>query len=96
MQDKELTARKRGPAGARHKVRAMRQGGKTGPKRYRVWIAAVSDWQPQYCTDVPPTAVAIEPAEEGTMSARQAAGYIEAFNRGSSAGIPRSGPSPSP
>jgi hypothetical protein len=59
----------------------MRQDGKTGPNRYRVWIAAVSDWQPQECTDVPPNAVAIEPAEEGTMSVRQAVGYVRAFNR---------------
>jgi hypothetical protein len=31
--------------------------------------------------DVPPAAVAIEPAEEGAMSARRAAGYVRAFNR---------------
>ena len=81
MLDRELTARRRGPAGARRKGRAVRQGGKTGPKRYRVWITAVSDWQPRDLSDLPPTAVAIEPAEEGTLSARQAAGYIRAFNR---------------
>ena len=81
MLEQELAARQPGPAGVRHKGCALRRAGKTGLKRYRVWIAAVSDWQPQECTDVPPTAVAIEPAEEGTMSSRQAAGYCQAFNR---------------
>jgi hypothetical protein len=89
MLEQELAARQRGPAGARHKGRAMRRGGKTGLKRYRVWIAAVSDWQPRECTDVPPTAVAIEPAEEGTMTSRQAAGYVRAFNRTLLGGRPK-------
>jgi len=49
--------------------------------RYRVWIAAYHDWQPAGGQDVPPQAVALEPAEEGTMSARQARRYVAAFNR---------------
>jgi len=49
--------------------------------RYRVWIVAYRDWMPESYCDVPPDAVAIEPAERGTMSARQAARYVEAFNR---------------
>ena len=49
--------------------------------RYRVWIAAYRGWRPKSYCDVPPDAVAIEPAERGTMSARQAARYVEAFNR---------------
>ena len=49
--------------------------------RYRVWIARVADWQPRSCADVPPTAAAVEPAETGTLSARQAARYVRAFNR---------------
>lgn len=51
------------------------------PKRYRVWIVAYRDWMPESYRDVPPEAVAIEPAERGNMSARQAARYVEAFNR---------------
>ena len=31
--------------------------------------------------DVPAGAIAVEPAERGTMSARQARRYVEAFNR---------------
>jgi hypothetical protein len=81
MLNKELAARRSQPARARHKTRVTRQAGKTGRQRYRVWIAAVSDWQPRDYADVPPTAVAIEPAEEQTMSARQAARYCRAFNR---------------
>jgi len=51
---------------------------------YRVWIAAYRNWRPESYRDVPPPeAVALEPAETGTMSARQAARYVEAFNRAS-------------
>jgi len=57
-----------------------RRGGVT-PKRYRVWIARIAGWEPNSCGDVPPTACAIEPAENGTLSARQAARYVRAFNR---------------
>jgi hypothetical protein len=49
--------------------------------RYRVWIAAYQQWQPANCQDVPPQAIALEPAEQGTMSARQARRYVAAFNR---------------
>jgi hypothetical protein len=46
-----------------------------------VWIAAYDRWQPRGCGDVPPEAVALEAAEAGTMSAAEAAAYVEAFNR---------------
>jgi hypothetical protein len=81
MPDQELTAANPRPPVATPTARAERQAGKIGLRRYRVWIAAVSGWQPRKCLDVPPTAVAIEPAEEGTMSARRAAAYVRAFNR---------------
>ena len=56
--------------------------GSQGPScRFRVWIVAYRHWQPPSCSDVPPDAVALEPAEEGTLSARQAARYVQAFNR---------------
>jgi hypothetical protein len=54
---------------------------RAGPVCYRVWIAAYEDWQPRHCRDVPPESVALEPAEEGTMSAQQAARYVGAFNQ---------------
>jgi hypothetical protein len=68
------------------RIRPARRWSKTrcgpGPTtRYRVWIASYKDWAPQNCRDVPPDAVASEPAEPGTMSAAQAARYVEAFNR---------------
>ena len=50
-------------------------------RRFRVWIVRYDDWQPEDLRCVPPCAVALEPAERGTMSARQAAAYAEAFNR---------------
>ena len=38
-------------------------------------------WRPGGLGDVPAGAVAIEPAERQTMTARQAQRYVEAFNR---------------
>ena len=52
-----------------------------GQPRFRVWIAEYDHWQPHDHRDVPPVAVAMEPAEEGVMSPTQAAVYVEAFNR---------------
>jgi len=49
--------------------------------RYRVWITSCGNWGSEDYGDVPPDAVAIEPAERGTMSAREAACYVRAFNR---------------
>ncbi len=54
--------------------------------RFRVWIAGGQHGAGQHGTDVgrpgvSPAAVALEPAEEGTMSAEQAVAYVEAFNR---------------
>ena len=54
--------------------------------RYRVWIAGYRDWKPEGLRDVPPDGVALEPAEKGDFSARQAARYVEAFNRAALAG----------
>lgn len=56
------------------------------PGRYRVWLAAYQHSAPQRDSDVPPDAVALKPAEPGTMSARQAARYVRAFNRAARAG----------
>lgn len=50
-------------------------------RRFRVWIVRYEEWQPEDLHCVPPCAVALEPAEQGTMSGRQAALYAEAFNR---------------
>jgi hypothetical protein len=49
--------------------------------RYRVWIVRYEGGRPGGWRDVPPGAIAIEPAERGTMTARQARRYVEAFNR---------------
>ena len=49
--------------------------------RFRVWIVRYDGWEPQNPRDHPPAAVAVEPAENGTMTARQAGAYTEAFNR---------------
>ena len=48
--------------------------------RYRVWIVRYEGWRPGAWHDVPAGAVAVEPAEPGTMSVRQAGRYVEAFN----------------
>ena len=49
--------------------------------RYRVWIVRYEGLPPANWHDVPAGALAIEPAEEGTMTGRQARRYVEAFNR---------------
>jgi hypothetical protein len=53
----------------------------TSACRFRVWILRYDQWEPQSLRDWPPRATAVEPAEPGTMSARAAATYVEAFNR---------------
>ncbi len=64
----------------RQQRRAARLGGgqATG---FRVWIAACGNWQPKHAHDWPSEATAMEPAEEGVLSAHQAACYVKAFNR---------------
>ena len=49
--------------------------------RHRVWIVRYEGWRPGGLGDVQVGAVAIEPAERQTMTARQAQRYVEAFNR---------------
>jgi hypothetical protein len=60
--------------------------------RYRVWIATYGGGQPVDRRDAPPDAVAVEPAEEGTFSAREAARYVEVFNRAAAARAAAGGP----
>ena len=54
--------------------------------RYRVWIVRYEGWRPVAWHDLPPGAIAIEPAERGTMTPRKARQYVEAFNRVAQAG----------
>jgi hypothetical protein len=54
---------------------------RTLENRCRVWIVRYGEFVPTGWHDVPPGAVAIEPAEGHAMTARQARRYVEAFNR---------------
>jgi hypothetical protein len=54
--------------------------------RYRVWIVRYEGWRPSQWHDVPPDAVAVEPAEPGAMTGRRAQKYVEAFNRATQSG----------
>lgn len=56
-------------------------GGWAMKTRYRVWIVRYEGRQPDVWLGVPAGAVAVEPAERRTMTARQARPYVEAFNR---------------
>lgn len=47
---------------------------------YRLWISRYEGWAPNRWDDVPPEAVALEPAVEGVYSAAQAAAFVEGFN----------------
>lgn len=49
--------------------------------RYRIWIAGYDDWQPSDWHDVPPRAIALEPADTFALSAAQAQSFLEGFNR---------------
>ena len=52
------------------------------PQHYRVWIVQFDRCEPVRPDEVPAArAVALEPAEEGTMPAAEARAYVEAFNR---------------
>jgi hypothetical protein len=57
-------------------------------ERFRVWIVAYEGPRPADWRAAPGQAVAVEPAETGTMSARQAGLYVEAFNRSAAASQP--------
>ena len=54
---------------------------KAGENRCRVWIVRYGEAAPTGWHDVPPGAVAIEPAERHAMTASRAKRYVEAFNR---------------
>jgi hypothetical protein len=58
-----------------------RAGEPTPGPLYRIWIAEVRDWQPVHWYDVPPAAIAWQPAEAGCFAADHACGYLESFNR---------------
>ncbi len=48
---------------------------------FRVWIARYEKWQPDSWDQLPPRAVAVEPADASPMSAREAIRFLEGFNR---------------
>lgn len=56
-------------------------GGGRLARQYRVWIVRYPRKAPKRYTQTPADAIAQEPAENDTMSARQAARYVAAFNR---------------
>ena len=58
----------------------MNDGQGRGPQLFRIWIADCSDWRPSGWNDVPPRAVALEPAEEGCLRADEAREFLAAFN----------------
>jgi hypothetical protein len=54
---------------------------RAGENRCRVWIVRYGEAAPAGWHDIPPGAVAIEPAERNAMTASRAKRYVEAFNR---------------
>ena len=59
----------------------MGRRAKAVDNRCRVWIVRYEEAAPAGWHDIPPDAVAIEPAERHVMTASQAKRYVEAFNR---------------
>ena len=47
---------------------------------YRLWISRYDGWAPNRWDDIPPEAVALEPAIDGVYSSAQAAAFVEGFN----------------
>jgi hypothetical protein len=58
----------------------MKETGDAPLQLYRIWIAGYDDWQPTDWHDVPPRAIALEPAEASALSAAQARSFLEGFN----------------
>jgi hypothetical protein len=54
-----------------------------------VWIVQYQGWRPNDLRDTPADAIAVEPAERGTMTVGQAREYVEAFNRAAQSGPQR-------
>ena len=51
------------------------------PQLYRIWISRYQDWQPGDWREVPPGAIAIEPAQTVPLPAEEARAFLEGFNR---------------
>ena len=65
--------------GPEKRTRANPVRGQTA--EYRVWITRYGGRAPENLAQVPADALALEPAEGGTMSAHEATRYVAAFNR---------------
>lgn len=52
-----------------------------GNRRYRVWIVVTKDWRPEGWRDVPRCAKVVEAATAASLSAEDAALFVEGFNR---------------
>jgi hypothetical protein len=53
----------------------------TSQQLFQVWIVAYENWQPAAWNDVPPRAVALEPAEPALLTAVEAAQFVAGFNQ---------------
>ncbi|MGD9645211.1 MAG: hypothetical protein AB7U73_05830 [Pirellulales bacterium] len=47
---------------------------------FRVWLVGFEQWQPTAWYDMPPRAVAIEPADDACMSPDEATLFVQGFN----------------
>jgi hypothetical protein len=59
----------------------MKRRNKAEMLQYRVWIVHHEPFQPANWHAIPPSAVAVEPAEPEAMTEPHARRYVEAFNR---------------
>ena len=59
----------------------MTTSARFAPTRFRVWLARCNRSEPGAAGDPSLGAVALEPAEEGTMSCPEAQAYVATFNR---------------
>jgi hypothetical protein len=60
----------------------MNDPGAPRSQLYRIWkVRCPSSWQPTAWDELPPTALALEPAEPGALSAEDARTYLAGFNQ---------------
>ena len=60
----------------------MNDPGAARPELYRIWkVRCPVAWEPTTWDELPPSAWAVEPAEQGAFSAEDARSYLAGFNQ---------------
>ncbi len=85
----EIRARCAATIGRSSRKEAMMSLAKMRGERYRIWVAAFDDWQPGRWQDVPPRAVALEPADDAPLFASRGRGLLGGVQHPNASLVPR-------